>query len=393
MSEKPVPAGLYIHAPFCTSVCPYCDFAVTIAGVERRAAWCRGVLDEAEMHGDHGLEFDTVYFGGGTPSSLGARDLAETLAGLRERLVVRDDAAVSLEINPEDATREKLACWRELGARFVSLGVQSFDDRALDFLGRRHTAARAIEATEALLEAGFETVSIDLIYGIQGQTAESWSLQLKRAIALGVHHLSCYQLTIHDGTVLGHRLARREMSELPDEEQTDLFFLTHENLAAAGLPGYEVSNFARDGHRSSHNRKYWDHTPYLGLGPSAHSWFGGRRWWNIRKLRLWQRRVDSGRLPTDGHEQPTARQLALEALMLGLRTTAGVDLVRVRERFGVDLLSDNQALIHALKDDGRLHFDEPLIRPTLRGMAVADTLAREFNIPGGSDENGSGCVR
>lgn len=277
--------------------------------------------------------------------------------------------------------------------RFVSLGVQSFDDGALDFLGRRHSAARAIEAAGALLEAGFETVSIDLIYGLPGQTVESWSKQLECAVALGVHHLSCYQLTIHEGTVFGHRLARRELSELPDEEQTDLFFLTHEYLAAAGLPGYEVSNFARDGHRSPHNPKYWDHTPYLGLGPSAHSWADGRRWWNIRKLRLWQRRVDSDRLPMDGHERPTARQLTLEALMLGLRTTDGVDLFRLRERFGVDLLPHNLALIHALEDDGRLLFDEPVIRPSLRGMAVADTLARAFILPDGSDENGPDCVK
>ena len=386
-------AGLYIHVPFCSSVCPYCDFAVTIAGTERRAAWADGVVREAAMHADCGLEFDTVYFGGGTPSSLGTRDLADILAGLRERLVIRDDACVHLEINPEDATREKLACWHELGVRFVSLGVQSFDDGALGFLGRRHSAARAIEAAGALVEAGFETVSIDLIYGLPGQTVETWSNQLKFAVALGIHHLSCYQLTIHEGTVFGHRLGRREISELADEEQADFFILTHQTLAAAGFPGYEVSNFARDGHRSPHNPKYWDHTPYLGLGPSAHSWADGRRWWNVRKLRLWQRRVDSDRLPTDGHERPTARQLALEALMLGLRTTDGVDLVRVRELFGVDLLPHNLELIHALEDDGRLLFDEPVIRPSLRGMAVADTLARTFILPDGSDEDGPDCVR
>ena len=386
------PAGLYVHVPFCTSVCPYCDFAVTIAGAERRAAWSRGVLREAAMYADCGLEFETVYFGGGTPSSLAAGTLTDMLTGLRDRLVMRDDAWVHLEINPEDVTPEKLACWRDLGVRFVSLGVQSFDDRDLAFLGRRHGGQRATEAAEALLGAGFDTVSIDLIYGIPGTSVERWVDQLDRAVALGIHHLSCYQLTIHDGTVFGHRLARKELSELPEEEHADLFFLTHETLAGLGLPAYEVSNFARPGHRSPHNQKYWDHTPYLGLGPSAHSWVDGRRWWNTRKLRLWQRQVDSDRLPTEGSERPTKHQLALEALMLGLRTPDGVDLNRIHERFGIDLLADNQVVIRDLEADGRLLFDEPVIRPTVRGMAVADTLARAFVLPGRSDEIRSDCV-
>jgi len=345
------------------------------------------------MYADCGLEFDTVYFGGGTPSSLPARDLGLILSGLRERLVIRDDAWVHLEINPEDVTPENLACWRELGVRFVSLGVQSFDEAALEFLGRRHSAARGVEAAEALLGEGFDTVSIDLIYGIPGQNVEAWSDQLDQAVACGVHHLSCYQLTIHEGTGFGRRSARGELTELPEEEQADFFFLTHERLGSAGIPAYEVSNFARDGHRSPHNRKYWDHTPYLGLGPSAHSWAGGRRWWNVRKLRLWQRSVDSGRLPVDDHERPTANQLALEAVMLGLRTTDGVDLDRIRERFGVDLLPDNLALIRALEDDGQLLFDDRVIRPTLRGLAVADTLVRSFVLPIGFDEKRPAYVR
>lgn len=375
------PAGLYIHVPFCTSVCPYCDFAVTIAGAERRAAWKDGVLREAAMYAGLGLEFDTVYFGGGTPSSLAARDLPDLLGGLRNRLEIRIGAKVHLEINPEDVTPGNVEAWRDLGIEFVSLGVQSFDDRVLEVLGRRHTAARAAEAIAALLRARFGTISVDLIYGVPGQRARDWSAQLERVISSGIQHVSCYQLTFHRETVFGRRLARGEMSEIPNDEQAELFFLTHETLAGGGLAAYEVSNFARAGHRSPHNQKYWDHTPYLGLGPSAHSWAGGRRWWNHRKLRLWQRAVSSDQSPIEDDERPTARQLTLEALMLGLRRSEGVDLDRVRKRFGVDLQAANRKTIDCMVDDGHVTVDGAVIRPTLAGMAVADSLARQMFVP------------
>jgi putative oxygen-independent coproporphyrinogen III oxidase len=372
-------AGLYIHVPFCTSVCPYCDFAVTIAGAERRAAWADGVVREAAMHAVSGLEFDTVYFGGGTPSSLTIGRISEVLAGLRRELGVRDDARLHIEVNPEDVTPENVTGWLELGVRFVSLGVQSLIDAELRFLGRRHTAAEAETAARILVEAGFETVSIDLIYGMKGQTPVDLRAQLERAVALGVQHLSCYQLTFHEGTVFGRRLHQNLVSELPAEDEAELFFLTHEVLSDLGMAAYEVSNFAAGrAHRSAHNRKYWDHSPYLGIGPSAHSWIGGRRWWNFRKLRLWQREVDSGRVPIDGHERPTPNQLVLEALMLGLRTTDGVDVDRVRGLTGIDMVAANLTTLERLTAAGLVVVDGQWIRPTLEGMAVADSLAKSL---------------
>jgi len=373
------PAGLYIHVPFCTSVCPYCDFAVTIAGAERRAAWADGVVREAAMHAVNGLEFDTMYFGGGTPSSVVVERLSEVLTGLRRELGICDDARLHIEVNPEDVTPENIAGWRGLGVHFVSLGVQSLDDAELRFLGRRHSATEGGTAARMLVEAGFETVSVDLIYGLQGQTPAGLRTQLERAVALGVQHLSCYQLTFHEGTVFGRRLHRKKLSELPADEEAELFFLTHEVLAEHGLAAYEVSNFAAGrAHRSAHNQKYWDHSPYLGIGPSAHSWIGGRRWWNRSKVRLWQREVDSGRVPIEGHERQTPDQLVLEALMLGLRTTDGVDVERVRALTGVDLSSANLTTLERLATAGLVVVDGPVIRPTLEGMAVADTLARSF---------------
>ena len=379
-------AGLYVHVPFCTSVCPYCDFAVTIAGEARRDAWADGVLREAAMYSGSGLEFDTVYLGGGTPSTILPERLGALAAGLRRHFEISSDAWWHLEVNPEDVSAGAAAAWRTLGFRFVSLGVQSFDDRTLAFLGRRHSGAQAAAAVRRLLEAGLETVSVDLIYGLAGQGTGDWRRQLELAVGLGVHHLSCYQLTVHDGTVFGRRRDRGLLPELADDDQAELFFLTHELLADAGRPAYEVSNFASaPEHRSRHNLKYWTHEPYLGLGPSAHSFAGGRRWWNLAKLRLWQAAVDAGAPPVAGEERPTPRELLLEHLMLGLRTADGIDPAALEQRFGVDLEARNCGVVESLCASGHLERSGGRLRPTLRGLAVADTLARSFDLEAGDD--------
>ncbi len=385
-TETSADAGLYIHVPFCTSVCPYCDFAVTIAGEERRAAWADGVVREAERYSDCGLQFDTVYFGGGTPSSVAPHQFHKILEGLRHRLEIKTGATLSLEANPENVTPQTASAWRDLGVAFVSLGVQSFDDRALAFLGRAHTGERAQEAVETLLRAGFDTVSVDLIYGFAGQSSDGWCEQLERATALGAQHLSCYQLTCHRGTVFGRRLAEGTIAESTEDAQAELFFLTHQRLADAGYVGYEVSNFAAaPRHRSRHNTKYWEHVPYLGLGPSAHSFVAGRRWWNRPKLRLWQRCVNSGLAPVEGEERLSSAELAFEALMLGLRTAEGVDLERLHDRFGIDLLWRNAMTIDRLSRSGHLVMEGGSIRPTIAGLALADTIARSLEI-GETDE-------
>ncbi len=386
-------AGLYIHVPFCTSVCPYCDFAVTIAGEERRRAWADAVLREAEMYGDCGLQFDTVYFGGGTPSSLAPRQLHRVLDGLRHRVAIKRGATLFLEANPEDVTTRNTSAWRDLGVDFVSVGVQSFDDDDLRFLGRTHTGDRAREAVEILLGGGFDTVSVDLIYGFEGQTPDHWREQLERATNLGVQHLSCYQLTVHQGTVFGRRLAEGAMAESAEETLAELFFMTHRRLADAGYQGYEVSNFASSPqHRSRHNTKYWKHVPYLGLGPSAHSFAAGRRWWNQSKLRVWQRTLDSGMAPLEDEERPSHSELAFETVMLGLRTSDGVDLASLRHRFGIDLLSTNPMTIDRLIQSGHLSVEDRFLRPTLSGLALADTIARSLEF-GEGDEARVSTVR
>lgn len=324
---------------------------------------------------------DTIYFGGGTPSALTPDDLARILEAAGQGLSIREDAWVFFEANPEDVTPESVKAWRDLGVRFLSLGIQSFDADTLRFLGRRHTPDDARRSVEIARAAGFDTISIDLIYGLPDQPFEVWQRTLEEAVALQPDHLSCYQLTIHEGTPFGFRLERGKMSELPEESQADLFLFTHQFLRDHGYPGYEVSNFARSPeHRSRHNQKYWHHVPYLGLGPSAHSFSGSKRWWNERKLKPYEARVEANEKPVAGTEELTREDLALEAVMLGLRTIDGIDLQSFRNRYGVDLMKRNEPLIERLAGEGLLKAEDLALRPTLAGLAVTDSLARVFEL-------------
>jgi oxygen-independent coproporphyrinogen-3 oxidase len=371
--------GLYLHIPFCSAICPYCDFAVLTGGSERRERFTEHLVSEIGLWSGDVENFrgiDTVYFGGGTPSALSPEQLGRIVESVKSGLPVVEDAWIFLEANPEDVTPESVGAWRELGVRTLSLGIQSFEAEALAFLGRRHSPEQARRSVELARSAGFHTVAFDLIYGLPGQTVEDWRRTLETAVTLEPDHLSCYQLTIYEGTPFGFRLARGKMTEAPEEAQADLFLLTHTFLREAGWPGYEVSNFARSPeHRSRHNRKYWDHTPYLGLGPSAHSFARNRRWWNERKINPYESRIDASERPIAGSEELTAEDLALEALMLGLRTVEGIDLEQFRRRYGVDLVMPERM-------EGLLEIEDGRLVPTLEGWAVADTLARGFEITG-----------
>src|SRR5512144_465232 len=267
MREAPSSApGLYLHVPFCSTICPYCDFSVMHVASPARQRFASRLVTEVELAAPTWCDprpFDTVYFGGGTPSQLPAEELARVLGACRTQLeLATPDPWVFLEANPEDVTPEACAAWRALGVRTLSLGVQSFSDEALRFLGRRHSGRQARAAVATALAAGFDTVSIDLIFGLPGQAPEAWRRELETAAALGPGHLSCYQLTIHARTRFGVAAKRGQLSELPEGEQAILFELTHRLLADAGYHAYEVSNFTRGrAHESRHNRKYWDHTP------------------------------------------------------------------------------------------------------------------------------------
>jgi oxygen-independent coproporphyrinogen-3 oxidase len=409
--------GLYLHIPFCSSICPYCDFSVMLAASPARQRFASRLVAEVSLAAPAWHDprpFDTVYFGGGTPSQLPPEELARVFDACRTHLAFAAPAPwVFLEANPEDVTPEACAAWRELGVRTLSLGVQSFSDEALRFLGRRHSGRQARAAVETALAAGFDTLSIDLIFGLRGQTAEDWQLDLATAVSLEPHHLSCYQLTIHPRTRFGVQAKHGQLSELPEDDQATLFELTHRFLADAGWPAYEVSNFARGAvHQSRHNRKYWDHTPYLGLGPSAHSLAASdassarrgeapprssstvrfadasapaRRWWNERGTPRWEKRLAAGERPIEAQELLGPQDLAAEALLLGLRTTAGIDLDGLKARYGIDLLAANDSLVARLVEEGRIvvraeEDGDRWLVPTLSGLAVADGLAAAFDL-------------
>jgi oxygen-independent coproporphyrinogen-3 oxidase len=386
--------GLYLHIPFCSSICPYCDFSVMHASSPARQRFASRLAAEVALAAPPWRDprpFDTVYFGGGTPSQLSPEDLARVLGACRTHLPFAPSPWVFLEANPEDVTREACGEWRAIGVRTLSLGVQSFSDETLRFLGRRHNGRQAQEAVGTALAAGFDTVSVDLIFGRRGQSAEDWRRDLETAVSLEPPHLSCYQLTIHPRTRFGVRARHGQLSELSEEDQATLFDLTHRFLCDAGWPAYEVSNFARSpAHQSRHNRKYWDHTPYLGLGPSAHSLAAAdapaaRRWWNERGTPRWESRLAAGERPVEAEEVLGPKALAEEAVLLGLRTTAGIDLDGLRVRYGVDLLAANDTLVDRLVDEGHI-----VVRagpeggrwlvPTLSGLAVADGLAAAFDL-------------
>lgn len=374
--------GLYIHIPFCSRICPYCDFAVLIGRSHRQKSFLEHLTREIELYDGKRSRFDTLYFGGGTPSLLAPEDLQRIVDTVRAKLDLAEETWLFLEVNPEHVTAAAINGWRELGVKTLCLGVQSFGAETLAFLGRQHVPVESRRSIEAARQAGFHTVSVDLIYGLPGQDLTAWRRDLTEALSLCPDHLSCYQLTVQDKTAFALRKARGKLRELSDEKKAEMFLWTHRFLEDSGYSGYEVSSFALSAeHESRHNRKYWNHTSYLGLGPSAHSYSSRRRWWNERRLMHWEERIRAGERPVEGSEHLAPRELALEALMLGLRTRAGVDLNSVQEKFGIDLAESNRALIERSAEKGYINVSGTRLEPTLVGLAIADTLAASFSFP------------
>jgi len=377
-------SGVYVHIPFCSAICPYCDFSVVVGDAAERSRYVDHLVEEIDSWSKASRSFgsfDTIYLGGGTPSALAPDDLARLLAKIQAAFPVEDDTWVSIEANPEDVDRTSLGVWRDLGIRTVSLGVQSFDDAELRFLGRRHDAAEARRSVEAALAAGFPIVSIDLIFGLPDQELSAWTRNLDAAGRLAPQHLSCYQLTIKESTPFARRERSGRLEQLPQSEQAGLFEVTHERLASCGLHAYEVSSFAcREEHRSRHNQKYWRHLPYLGLGVAAHSFLERRRWWNPHDLSAYEARVAKGERDGEDVETLGDAELALEMVMLRLRTTDGLDLVQFRERFGIDIPVLNRRLLDALIEDGSAVLEHGILRPTPRGLAIADGGARGIRL-------------
>jgi len=366
--------GLYIHIPFCIRKCAYCGF-YSVTDRSLIPAFLATLRREMALYGDWAASFDTLYLGGGTPSVLSSGDLEGLITDIRAAFTIAGGAEITVEVNPADITNGLLASLRRTGVNRLNIGIQSFDDSILTLLGRRHNQGQAEEAIAAVRRAGIANLGIDLIYGVPGQSMDVWLTTLRAAIALNPDHLACYQLTLEAGTPLAERCRRGEIV-LPGEAlQADFFCQTSEFLEDNGYIHYEISNFARPGRESRHNRKYWNHTPYLGLGPAAHTFSGRERCWNRRDLDAYIGDLESGREPIEAREILSDEQLRLEALFLGFRTRRGIGLETFKARYGRDLLADKGDMIEKLIREGLVEIRDGFLRSTRAGMAVADSLA------------------
>ena len=432
-------AGLYIHVPFCRRKCRYCDFYSRRAERGERDRYVAAVMREMELRSDRSDGSDksdrsdrsdeserstgsrrravgTVYFGGGTPSILGPERLAKILGALRERFDVAANAEITVEANPLGVTPAWAESCRSAGFNRMSIGVQSLDEDDLQFLGRLHKAADGPKAVETARKAGFAEIGIDLIYGLPGQTPDVLRSRITGAVeACRPEHVSCYQLTYAEKTPLGRDAAAGRVRRLSEDEEYDLFVLVHGTLTELGYPAYEVSNFSLgDAHRSRHNSNYWHGVPYLGLGPSAHSFeppvrFDGStelaevkltalrctqggmslsnaarracrgvRSWNVPSVSEYCDALEHGGRPVGGSETLSDEQLAAEMVMLALRTTDGLDLSQYQGALGTDFLKQNGAAVQQAVERGLVTVTGMRIRPTLDGLAVADRLSAEF---------------
>jgi putative oxygen-independent coproporphyrinogen III oxidase len=324
--STPARAGLYVHIPFCLTRCGYCDFN-TYAGLDHLAGnYVDMLVREAELWAPdwRGTEFVSLFVGGGTPTTLPAPRLVKLLDQLRETFSFVPEAEITSEANPDTVDEPYLSALLDAGVSRLSMGVQSFDHVVLEALERIHSPESAIQAFAASREAGFQNVNVDLIYGAHGETLASWRRTLERAIDLGPEHLSCYALTIESPTPLGRKVGAGLVPPPDPEMQADMYELACGALAEAGYDHYEVSNWARPGHRCLHNLGYWDGRPYLGLGAGAHSYRDGKRWWNVRPPQQYIGSVAEGVKPVGGEERLSEDERRLERLLLGLRVSDGV---------------------------------------------------------------------
>jgi len=364
-----VTAGLYVHVPFCLTRCGYCDFN-TYAGLDHLAGrYVRALDAEASLAAPdwEGERFVSIFLGGGTPTMLPAESLRSLLDELRRCFDVTDEAEVTSEANPDTVDGAYLTSIREAGVSRLSLGVQSFDPAVLDALERIHSPESARRAYAAARAAEFDKVNLDLIYGANGETLESWDRTIREAIALGPEHISAYALTIEPATALGRKVAAGLIPAPDPDLQADMYDLACEVLGEAGFRHYEVSNWAKPGFECVHNLGYWEGRPYLGLGAGAHSYRDGRRWWNVRPPQQYLEEVELGRLPIGGDEVLTEEERRTERLLLGLRKAEGVSVEWIdRRRLGEFV---DQGLVEGR--DGR-------VAVTDRGMFLANDLVLEL---------------
>lgn len=379
-------ASLYLHIPFCERKCVYCDF-YSIENIAPMDSFLASIDREITLYAEQGAgtEFDTVFFGGGTPSLLAPAQLEKLLSRLHGTFVIAPDAEVTLETNPGTVSQEKLAAYRALGINRLSIGVQSFREEELSFLSRIHTGPEAVACVAMARRAGFDNLSLDLMYSLPGQTPAQWEETLRRAIGLAPDHISAYSLIVEDNTPLARMVAARQVSPNPSEAEASMYEQTMAILAGHGFEHYEVSNYALPGKRSRHNYAYWSHQNYLAFGPSAHAFWRGEdwrtaaRWSNVANLSTYVQKLSRAELPVAFRESVTDRQLMNERIFLGLRSD-GIDCARFAGDFGSPIPAAARSLADALVAEGKALMRGDVLRLTQDGFLLCDEIARRMMI-------------
>lgn len=373
--------GIYVHLPFCPYICPYCDFAKwphRRSAAERYLGALNAEIDARASSLAREAAYATVFFGGGTPNTYNAGDIARLLSRLRERFPGPAHRETTIEVNPELVRADDLPKYKEAGVTRISIGVQSFVPEEIATLGRRHTVDDVRRVVQLCRETGAFSVSLDLIFAVPGQTPESWRRSLQTAIDLRVDHLSTYGLTIEAGTPYEKWHDRDPRAFFDDAHEADLYDIAIEMLQGAGYEHYEISNFAKPGHRSRHNANYWENGEYVGLGVGAASYIDGVRSVHTRDLETYvSAAFAGGQIPSES-ERLEGVQRAGEAVMLALRTAQGVSLQAFKERYGVDFLQFYAPVVERYRADGLLEVDETHARLTRHGRFVANDVCAAF---------------
>ncbi len=368
--------GIYVHLPFCPYLCPYCDFAKWMWNDERAAAYLAAL--RAEIAVTATAQARTLFFGGGTPTLYSPAAIAQIIDDVRARFALPLDAEITSEANPDPALPNHLPALRAAGVNRLSIGVQTFDADELRVTGRRHSAADVVRAVAAGRAAGFENISLDLIFAIPGQTETSWAGSLQAAIDLGVEHISCYGLTVEAGTPYATWFAREPAAFADDTREAAFYAQAIAMLGAAGFEQYEISNWARPGFRCRHNAGYWANDDYIGLGVSAASYRDGTRSVHTRELATYIESAGAG-LPIPGESEHLTGEARLgEAIMLALRTAEGVDLALFRERYGTDVAAHYAPVVDDMVGGGMLVRTADALLLTERGRFVANDVCGAF---------------
>jgi len=374
-------AGIYVHIPFCKTLCNYCDFYHIISPGDH-SEFIKALLHETKTRQDYigNDPVSTIYIGGGTPSVLSVKELETILNCLKTWFSIEQDSELTIELNPDDITYNYLKELKKLEFNRISLGVQSWRDEDLKMLNRRHTEAQAEKALQETLDAGFENVSIDLIYGMPGMGLKEWEKNISKTMKYDIKHLSAYHLTIEPGTVFGKMKEKGLIKEIDEEESTAEFNMLLKKTESAGFVQYEISNFSKPGYFSVHNSNYWKQIPYIGLGPSAHSFNGYSRQWNVSDIKKYIKQVTSDEQFFE-KEELDAKTRFNEYIMTSLRTMWGIDLDYVESTFekeGYDYVIN---LSGKFIDYGLMRRNQTNLILTNQGKMISDNIISEFMMP------------